>query len=444
MELWELSASELLAGYARREFTPVEVVHALAARIERLDPSLGAFWTLCLDRARDEAASPRPGPLSGVPFAAKDLFDTAAVRTTYGSRMFASHVPDRDAALVAAVRAAGGILIGKTQTHEFGWGITSVNDAMGSSRNPWDQTRVPGGSSGGSGVALAARMAPLALGTDTGGSIRIPAAFCGVTGLKPTYGSVDLTGAWPLAPSLDHAGPMARTPGDLALLLDALRSRADGGGWGGGVARPLSAVLEGVTVVVSPDLSLPAGVTDVLESLGAAVVERGLPADERVYAAFATVQLVEAAHVHREAGLYPERAAEYGKDVRTRLEHAVATDHADYVRACAERERIRSEYARLLAGGDLLVTPVSDGPPVVAAEDRSPAGREFRSRVLPLTVPHDLLGLPSCAVRAGFDELGLPVGIQIAAAPWRDEHVLRAAAAFHAATPEIQARWPDL
>ncbi|MEA2449603.1 MAG: aspartyl-tRNA(Asn)/glutamyl-tRNA(Gln) amidotransferase subunit [Thermoleophilaceae bacterium] len=420
MELWELSACELLDGYRTAAFSPREVVEALAARIETLDPSLGAFTELCLERALEEADAPRPGRLSGVPFAAKDLFDSAGVRTTYGSRMFASHVPERDAALVAAMRAAGAILIGKTQTHEFAWGVTSVNDAMGSSHNPWDPSRVPGGSSGGSGVALAARMVPLALGTDTGGSIRIPAAFCGVTGLKPTYGRLDVSGAWPLAPSLDHVGPMARTAEDLALVMGVEPGPFDG-----------------CTVVVSP--GLPAA--GVFEELGATIVECELPACDEV---FRVVQLVEAARVHGEAGLYPERADDYGKDVRTRLEHAVATDPAEYVRASAERERLRSEYARVLADGALLVTPVSGVPPVVAAEDRSPAGREFRAGVLPFTVPHNVLGIPSCAVRAGFDDLGLPVGIQIAGAPWRDEAVLAAAAAFHAATPGIQQRWPTL
>jgi aspartyl-tRNA(Asn)/glutamyl-tRNA(Gln) amidotransferase subunit A len=438
VELWALSASELLTGYRSREFTPVEVIDSLAARIDELNPSLGAFTALCLDRAREEAGAPRSGPLAGVPFAAKDLFDTAGVRTTYGSRMFESHVPERDAAAVAALRSAGAILIGKTQTHEFGWGITSVNDAMGSSHNPWDTSRVPGGSSGGSAVALAARMVPLALGSDTGGSIRIPAAFCGVTGIKPTYGRLDVRGAWPLAPSLDHVGPMARTPGDLALVL--------------GVDPPRPARLEGATVVICPDLHL-APMTDdaervfveavtTLERLGARMVQRPLPHADRIDEVFRVVQLVEAVRVHREAGLYPARAEEYGKDVRTRLEHAAATDPADYLPAAAERERIRAEFARLLAGDALLVTPVSGVPPVVAAEDRSPAGRDFRSGVLPYTVPHDVLGIPSCALRAGFDSNGLPIGVQIAAAQWRDEAVLGAAAAFFDATREVQSRWP--
>jgi aspartyl-tRNA(Asn)/glutamyl-tRNA(Gln) amidotransferase subunit A len=187
---------------------------------------LGAFTTLCLERASEEARSAEQaylggmgqGPLAGVPFGAKDVFDSEGIRTTYGSAMFSDHIPAADAAAVRRAREAGGILIGKTQTHEFAWGITSVNFLMGTSRNPWSVERFSGGSSGGSAVALAAHLVPLALGTDTGGSIRVPSAFCGIVGLKPTYGRISKAGIFPLANSLDHPGPMARTPIDAALL----------------------------------------------------------------------------------------------------------------------------------------------------------------------------------------------------------------------------------
>jgi aspartyl-tRNA(Asn)/glutamyl-tRNA(Gln) amidotransferase subunit A len=228
-EFVRLSAKQLLEGYRERRFSPVEVVDALAGRIEELDPGLGAFTTLCLERASDEAraveqqyARGEPaGRLAGVPFGVKDLFDSEGVRTTYGSPMFADHVPTADAEAVRRARAAGAILIGKTQTHEFAWGITSVNFLMGSSRNPWNQQLMSGGSSGGSAVALAAELVPLALGSDTGGSIRVPSGFCGTVGLKPTYGRISSAGVFPLARSLDHPGPMARTP-DVALLFSAI------------------------------------------------------------------------------------------------------------------------------------------------------------------------------------------------------------------------------
>jgi aspartyl-tRNA(Asn)/glutamyl-tRNA(Gln) amidotransferase subunit A len=458
-ELWELSAHELLAGYAARSFSPREVVDSLAGRIERLNPSLGAFTEVCLDRARAEADVSRSGPLAGVPFAVKDLFDSEGVRSAYGSRMFAAHVPDADAPAVASLRAAGAILIGKTQTHEFAWGITSVNDAMGSSRNPWDLTRVPGGSSGGSAVALAARMVPLALGTDTGGSIRIPSAFCGVTGLKPTYGRVDLRGVWPLAPTLDHAGPMARTPEDLALALavldgDEAASRAPRAGPGATEGRATAgpgaldtadadaarASLDAATIVAGPDL--PNDAIAMVERLGARVVERPLPDPKRAEAVFATVQLWEAARVHEQAGLHPDRADDYGHDVRVRLEAAAQVTAGEHLEATRERELIRAQLARALADGALLMTPVATTPPIEAAQRDRDANRAFRAAVMQNTVPHNLAGIPSCAVRAGFDEHGLPTAIQFAAAQWRDAKTLQAASAFFAATPEIQQPWP--
>ena len=394
MELWELGATELLGGYAAREFTPVEVIDALGARIEEMNPSLGAFTTLCLDRARDEAAAPRPGPLAGVPFAAKDIFVSVGVRTTYGSAMFTAHVPERDAAAVATLRDAGAILVGKTQTHEFAWGITSVNEAMGSSRNPWDPTRVPGGSSGGSAVALAARMVPLAIGTDTGGSIRIPASFCAIAGLKPTYGRVSLKGVWPLAPSLDHAGPMARTIDDLELLYRVLSGDAE--------PEP-SAEPE----VVETDLS------DIGEWL-------------EVYA---VIQGVEAVRVHGGAGLFPDRAAEYGADVRHRLERASGVDPDAYVVATRRREELRGELARRLSGRRLLATPVATVQP-----PRPEDAVTMRDSVMPHTTPQNLTGLPACAVCTGFDGDGLPTGVQITGPAGSDLAVLRAARALHSSS----------
>ena len=442
-ELWSLSAAELRAGYRRREFTPVEVIDAVGDRIERLNPSLGAFTTLCLDRAREEAqgvdlkADDRP--LTGIPFAAKDLYDSAGVRTTYGSAVFAGHVPDRDAAALAAVRSAGGLLVGKTQTHEFAWGITSINEAVGSSHNPWDPARVTGGSSGGSGAALAARMVPLALGSDTGGSIRIPAAFCGVSGLKPTYGRIDTGGLWPLAPSLDHAGPMARTPSDLALLLGAMEGRP---------APSVPRGLGGLTIVTCPELHLPpttlavgramGAAIDKLKHLGARVDERSLPNAETIEDTFRVIQATEALQVHTNAGLFPDRLPEYTADVRKRLEAAPRVPPGDYVRATERREHLRANLGRLLHDGALLVTPVSAVSPP-APDDTA----TLRSTVMPYTMPQNLTGFPSVALRAGFDPHGLPIGIQVTALPWREADALRTARALYEATPEVQGRWPD-
>ena len=216
------SAVELRAAFAARELSPVEVIDGTV-------DEFGAFVTPTLERARDEARAAERAytdgtarALEGLPLAVKDLFDTEGVPTSYGSPIFAGHVPDADAEAVRRARAAGAIVVGKTLTHEFAWGITSNNPHYPPCRNPWDPERVPGGSSGGSAVALASGAAALALGSDTGGSIRIPAAFCGVSGLKPTYSRIPVTGVFPLARSLDHVGPMAVTPADVRLFYEVL------------------------------------------------------------------------------------------------------------------------------------------------------------------------------------------------------------------------------
>jgi aspartyl-tRNA(Asn)/glutamyl-tRNA(Gln) amidotransferase subunit A len=282
-------------------------------------------------------------------------------------------------------------------------------------------------------------MATLALGTDTGGSIRLPAGWCGLYGFKPTHGVLSVDGVWPLAPSLDHAGPMARTPADLALLLGAMEGS------------PPPAVPRGlgrITLVTCPDLHLAQPTPPVeramrtaietLERLGARVEERALPGAEHVEDTFRVIQACEALHVHSAAGLFPARRHEYGSDVRGRLEAAARVPPSDYVRATGLRERLRSEMGHVLRDGALLVTPVSAVSPP-APDDTA----TLRSAVLPYTIPQDLTGFPSVAVRAGFDPDGLPVGIQITAAPWREPDALRAARALYDSTPELQQRWPD-
>lgn len=469
-ELLRLSAVELLAGYQARELSPVAALDAVAERIEEVDGTVGAFTTLCLERARVEAqaaedaysAGVEVGPLAGVPFGVKDLFDSEEVRTTYGSTMFADHVPREDAEAVRRAREAGAILVGKTQTHEFAWGITSVNPRMGTSKNPWAVDRISGGSSGGSAVALATQQVPLAIGSDTGGSIRVPAAFCGVVGLKPTYGRISAAGVWPLARSLDHPGPMARNPADAAMLLEALAGvdPADPGTEDiplGDIADALRAGVTGASVGVCPDLHVVPLAPDIravfdaavqtVANLGGRIREVGFPGADAIYETFGATQRAEALFTHTSAGLYPDRADEYGDDVRGRLELASKETVSDYLAAAAERQRLRASFARVFKEVDVLLTPVSAGTPVPIGEestDHLGAEIEFRELVMSYTVPQDLVGLPACAVRAGFDELGIPVGIQFTGPSWSEAWVLAAAHAFSEATPEIQERAPEL
>jgi aspartyl-tRNA(Asn)/glutamyl-tRNA(Gln) amidotransferase subunit A len=439
-----LSATELLESYRSRSLSPVEVVDSLGARIEAVDPAVGAYVSLRLDEARAEAERAEAAytrgdaaPLAGVPIAIKDLFDTADLPTAYGSSHFAGHRPTVDAAAVRRVREAGAIMLGKTQLHQFAWGVTSVNPT-GSSRNPWAADRVPGGSSGGSGAALAAGLAPLALGTDTGGSIRIPAAFCGAFGLKPTYGLVPTEGVWPLGPSLDHVGPMTRTPADAALLLEALT--------GAPVARPGS--VAGLRAAVLPELTpLEPGVrtglddaTATLGDLGLSLVGVDLPELARASTTFLGIQLPEALLVHRRAGLYPDRRDEYDPGLVARLELAETVEPDRYVDATLEREELRGAFARLFTTVDVAVGPVS-ACPAPSAEIDPLALREL---VMPYTVPANLAGLPACVVRAGFDEQGLPVAVQLIGPPGGEGVVLSVAQAFFDATAPLQRRWPEL
>jgi aspartyl-tRNA(Asn)/glutamyl-tRNA(Gln) amidotransferase subunit A len=468
-DLAHLGVEELLQAYKVHQVSPVEVLDAVAVRTEAVDPLVGGFTALCVDRAREEAiaseaawASGTARALEGIPFGVKDLFDSEGVRTAYGSSMFDSHVPTRDAEAVRRARAAGAILVGKTQTHEFAWGITSVNERMGSAHNPWALERVSGGSSGGSAVVLAADEVPLTIGSDTGGSIRAPAAFCGVVGLKPTYGRISGSGAWPLARSLDHPGPMARTPADAALLLEELAGGdpADPATTDaplGDVRGELRRGLGGLTVGVCADLHLVPLAADVrqvfdatvgvLEAAGARFAHVGLPEAELIYPAFGIIQRAEALDTHRRAGLYPTRRDEYGDDVLGRLDAATEVTLGEYLAASADRRRVRAGFARLFRSCDVLLTPVSAGSPLpIGAEAVVHHGNEltFRELVMTYTTPQDLVGLPACAVRAGFDALGIPVGVQFTAAPWQEAAVLRAAQGLFDATPEVQSRRPTL
>jgi aspartyl-tRNA(Asn)/glutamyl-tRNA(Gln) amidotransferase subunit A len=360
--------------------------------------------------------------------------------------MFRGHRPGADAPVVAAARRAGAIVAGKTGTHEFAWGITNDNPHFGACRNPWDPRRVPGGSSGGSGAAVASGQAPLAFGTDTAGSVRIPAAFCGVVGFKPTYGLLPVGGIFALAPSLDHVGFLGREPGDVAELFGAL---LPGAGRRALVAgrREAAALDVRVGVLDLPGAPVPAGgieraldaAAGVLERLGARVDAVALAGDDDRTDALRRIQAVEAFRVHHAAGLFPARAFEYGDDVRERLEMGSALTLDDYLGGLEAMRRIRERAERLFDGVELLMTPVAAcaPPPIGQTAD-------LRDHVLPYTVVQSLTGLPACVVRAGFDGDGLPVGMQLTGPRFADADVLRAAAAFVEATAEIQDRRPPL
>jgi aspartyl-tRNA(Asn)/glutamyl-tRNA(Gln) amidotransferase subunit A len=452
-----LSAGDLVAGFAAGEFTPAEALAACTARIAEVEPEAHAFVALdpagparAAEAATRAYAEGRARPLEGVPVGVKDMFDVAGLPATYGSPMFREHVPARDAEAVRRLREAGAVIVGKTVTHEFAWGITTANRHFPECRNPWNPTRVTGGSSGGSAVALALHEVPLALGSDTGGSIRIPSAFCGVAGLKPTYGRVSGAGGFPLTRSLDHPGPMARTVADLRRFLGVIAGVDPADPATVDVPLGLDGAagddLRGVRVALCDDLMLVELAPDVdrawrravaaVEALGAEVVEVTCPSAASIYPTFGVLQRAEALRVHQRAGLYPERRAEYGADVLGRLELAEDVTLTEYLDACSERAVIEADMRALFGAADVLLTPVSAGSPVVYGEEAVEhlgASVPFRDVVMPYTVPQDLTGLPTCALRAGTDDLGIPVAVQVTGPAWAEGRVLDVAERLEAA-----------
>jgi aspartyl-tRNA(Asn)/glutamyl-tRNA(Gln) amidotransferase subunit A len=423
----------LVAGYRAREFSPVEVVDDLLATVERWEPVVNAFTAICADQARDSAR--RAGrrflrgepvrPLEGVPFVAKDLLDTKGLPTECGSRILHGRVPSRDAAAVARMRGAGAVLLGKTATHEFGWGITTTSGHGPATRNPWDTDRVAGGSSGGSAVAVAIGAATLALGTDTAGSIRIPAGFCGVAGLRPSAHTVPRDGAFPLAPSLDTVGPLARDPEDLLVALGVLgRLPATG--------HDRRARLGGVRVGLSSDLHAEPLDRDrqhsltqtaaLVSELGAEVRELELPALRASLEALSTIVLAEGGFTHRRLRLWPARREEYGRDVRARLELSQGVALDEYLAAMDARSRIVDAFAAAFEHVDVLLGPASSRGP--GRLDLDPGDPAFRRAVMGCTAPQSLAGLPACVLPAGFDSAGLPIGVQLTGPPGADGPVL--------------------
>ncbi|MCU1682580.1 MAG: amidase [Amycolatopsis sp.] len=429
------TAASLLTAFTTGELSPVDVVDALAARIGLLDGKLNALVANDFQRARAAAAdsAERWGngsarPLEGLPVVVKDLFDTAGLLTTYGSKMYATHVPVRDAAVVASIRKAGAIVLGKSATHEFAWGITTDSAWRGPTRNPWAPERIPGGSSGGSAAALAAGYAPLALGTDTAGSVRIPAGFCGVAGLKPTFGTLANDGAFSLAPSLDHVGLMARTVADVRLMWATLA------GAGRTPRRPQRRPVVGVwrDLDQSPLEPAAAHARDVavsaLRSAGATVVRLGGRPLPEIYRTIATTLLTEALTVHTELNLWPDRRGEYGDDVRARLELAETITATERAHARRARRALCDEFGGALAEVDAIISPISAVGPVQIGVDE--AG--YREQVITSTAPQSLTGLPALAVPVGLFD-GMPVGVQLTAGPNRELPLLDLGALLEAA-----------
>ena len=355
-------------------------------------------------------------PREGVPLAVKDLFDTAGLETTYGSAIFRGHVPERTAEAVARLEAAGYANVGKANLHEFAYGITSQNPHFGTVPNPIAPGRLAGGSSGGSAAALAGGLADAALGTDSGGSIRIPASWCGVVGFKPSYGLASLDGCFPLAPSFDHAGPMARTVGECSAMLAALAP---------GFAERRLESLEEVTLGVAwTELADPL----VRARVGgaAALFPRSRPVDFPLPDWRDRLFMHEVASVHRE--LFSEHATLYGQNVRVKVERCLGVTDAEAEESRDARERYRERCAEALEGRDLLLTPTTAfvAPPAEVDD------LEIRDATIRFTIPFNFLGWPALALPCGPAEDGLPASAQLIGRPGDDALVLAAGSLLEA------------
>ena len=462
-----LSLHDLAERVRTRDLSPVDVVEAHLRRIESLNQTLFAFITVTAEAARREAkqaeaeivAGRYRGPLHGIPFGAKDIFDTAGVRTTHGSSFFRDNVPAEDAESVRRLRQAGAVLLGKCHTHEFAAAPTTINPHYGTTRNPWNLERIVGGSSGGSAAALAAALCPMALGSDTGGSIRIPAAFCGIVGLKPTHGRVSLAGVCPNVLNFDHVGPMTRTARDAALMLQAMAGYDPRDAMSRDVPVPgfsadIGAGVRGTRIGLCPDFHGHAEVdgevaeafeaaVQVFRRLGARVESISFPHYDRIHRAMLAILGAEFAEFHRP--FYEKNPDGYGADVRERLEGAFKVTLDEYVRALRGRELLRRDVAALFKTVDAIIMPSTacTAAPIETLMARI-NGREVKAVWVnrPLLTPHNLTGCPAVSLSMGFSRDGLPLSLQIVGPHWEEAAVLRIAHAYEEATPEIRARRP--
>ncbi|SMD11136.1 amidase [Kibdelosporangium aridum] len=402
-EPYELGVVEAAVAIRRGQLLPAELLASCLTRIERTQPALGAFVRLTDDAARTQAdlagQQPPTGVLHGIPFAAKDLIDTSNVATEYGSAAFVGRVPPWDATVVSRIRSAGGILVGKTATHEIAYGVSTP-----AVHNPWHPDRMASGSSGGSAAALAARQVPMALGTDTGGSLRLPSAFCGTSAIRPTFGLIPRSGVMTLSASFDVVGPMARSARDCLMLLRVLA--------GDPPAELVSPVVDLRQVRVGlADVATQheVAVAETLRSLGAQIIEVTLPSLPITQAAASVLVFAEAAAEFRQ---HLKRGAEFTEDIQAFLEAGLGVPVADFLHAQRVRNAIKRDYANLLGEVDVLLlptSPVTELPHGVSSHDGVP----LIPVLTPYTFPASLTGLPAIAFPCGFSRSGMPVGAQL-------------------------------
>jgi aspartyl-tRNA(Asn)/glutamyl-tRNA(Gln) amidotransferase subunit A len=454
---------ELSALLAKRKVSPVELTEMFLRRIERYNSQLNAYLTITTEHAlatarraekelsRRRGPAGRKRPLLGIPITLKDNIWTRGIRTTAGSMVLRDFVPAEDATVVRKLSRAGAILLGKTNLHEFAYGITTNNSHYGAAHNPWALDRIPGGSSGGSAVAISAGLCAASVGTDTGGSIRIPAAMCGIVGLKPTFGRVSVFGTVPLAQTFDHVGPLARCVSDAAILLGVVA--------GSDPLDPASCAhrVEDFKAVLSKPLrkfllgrpreyfwekldsevrrATEAAVRD-MEKHGATVREISLPHLSESTGAAANISLAEARYGHESAGYFPAHAHEYSQEVRQRIDAGGEVLATQYLAGLDVQKRVRAEFDAAFQEVDALVAPTVPVPaPPIGAEYVEVDGEQIgvRAALVGMNRPANFTGHPAISVPCGFTRDGLPVGLQFIGRSFDESTLLRIAFAYERA-----------
>ena len=462
-DILDFDAAGLSEKFRSRELSPVEVTEAYLKRIEDIGEQVNAYITVTAEAARHAASEAEReiiagrwrGPLHGVPVALKDLCYTRGILTTGGSKILADFVPDHDSTVWARLQNQGAVLLGKLNLHEFAYGVTSTNPHWGAVHNPYNLLHIPGGSSGGSSAAIVARLAAATIGTDTGGSIRIPAALCGCVGFKATWSRVSRYGVMPLSDSLDHTGPITRSVRDAAMMLgviagydpnDATSSREPVPDYTQALNRDLRGVRIGIIRElynrISDDVwrAFHAAVAT-LRDLGASVEEVSAPALD---AAIATAAIISAEAFEFHETWLRERPDDYGEDVRERLRAAATVMAPEYVRAQRARTAMLADALDALEGRDVLLSPVSSipapliGRPGVTVDARGEPVDIFET-IIRFTLPFDATGQPALAIPTGVSPAGLPLAMQIIGRPFDEMAVLRVADAYERARVPLPA-----
>lgn len=450
MDIQTLTITDALDLLGHRNVTPQELTEACFNQINQLNPSLKAYITVIEPQKVLDAQQPPVNTaalyraLRGIPIAIKDLFDVEGIRTTIGSRFFADHISEHDAFVVEKLKQSGALINGKTNTHEIALGITGNNPHYGTARNPWDTTRIPGGSSSGSAIAVATGMALGALGTDTGGSIRIPASLCGIVGFKPTRGRVSTRGVFPLSWNLDHVGPLTKCVKDAAIIMQVISAydaidpssiKMLTGDYLGHLVDDMEgrklAIGSGEFIETSDPEVLNAvrEAMKIFEAMGCKVEKVNVDWMREAALANKTMTQSDGAAVHRDR--LREHPEMFGEDIRRRLEDGAKTTSTEYALARRTQSEIQKRCELFFESHDFLITPTT---PIAAPTIDGHDAVEQAGRLTRFTAPFNLTGLPAISIPCGFTREGLPIGLQIVARAWADAKALNAGYAFEQAT----------